>query len=189
MINFIYEFITNPTATGALVPSSENLALMMVKTASLTMADAIVELGPGTGVFTEKILERITPGKVFFALEINPSFVTATKKRCPEAVVYQDSASRMAEYLRIHGAEYCDCVISGLPWATFDQGLQDEILLAVVESLRPGGEFLTFAYLQGLALPAGRRFRKLLESRFSKVTKTSTIWRNCPPAFVYHCIR
>lgn len=189
MLKFVYEFVTNPASTGAVVPSSDSLAMKMIGMAALTRADSIVELGPGTGVFTEKILERIAPGKVFFALEINPSFVRATKKRCPEAVVYQDTAARMAEYLRIHGTDYCDCVISGLPWASFDYGLQEEILQAVVDSLRPGGEFLTFAYLQGLLLPAGRRFRKLLKSRFSEVSTTSTIWRNCPPAFVYHCIR
>jgi phospholipid N-methyltransferase len=55
--------------------------------------------------------------------------------------------------------------------------------------LPPGGQFVTFAYLQGLLIPAGRRFGKLLGDYFSEVRKSPTVWRNTPPAFVYRCRR
>ena len=55
--------------------------------------------------------------------------------------------------------------------------------------LKPGGQFVTFAYLQGLLLPAGRRFRAKLKRSFSDVTKSKIVWRNLPPAFVYRCRR
>ena len=64
---------------------------------------------------------------------------------------------------------------------------QQEILENVLASLRPGGCFTTFAYLQGLMLPAGRRFRKRLCEIFDKVETTPVVWRNLPPAFVYRC--
>jgi len=51
------------------------------------------------------------------------------------------------------------------------------------------GQFVTFAYLQGLLLPAGRRFAELLPTYFRQVSKSRTVWLNLPPAFVYQCQR
>ena len=42
----------------------------------------------------------------------------------------------------------CDCIISGLPWATLSIELQDKLFKAVLESLRSGGRFVTFSYIQ-----------------------------------------
>lgn len=55
----------------------------------------------------------------------------------------------------------------------------------IIDVLKPGGKFLSFAYLQGLLLPAGMRFKRKLYARFNNVTKTRTIWLNIPPGFVY----
>ncbi len=67
--------------------------------------------------------------------------------------------------------------------------MQDSLLNATLESLKPGGQFATFAYLQGLLLPAGKRFKKKLAQSFSKVEKSPTVWLNMPPAFVYRCTK
>jgi phospholipid N-methyltransferase len=53
--------------------------------------------------------------------------------------------------------------------------------------LGDGGYFTTFAYLQGLLLPAGQRFKKLLNKSFRQVTVSRVIWANVPPAIVYRC--
>jgi len=116
---------------------------------------------------------------------MNPDFVAAARARCPGALIYHDSAAHSLRHLERHGLRQCDCVICGLPWAAFDESLQDTLLDTLVAILRPGGRFLTFAYLQGLLLPAGRRFRTKLRSRFTHVATTRTVWRNLPPAFVY----
>ena len=57
----------------------------------------------------------------------------------------------------------------------------------MTQVLRPGGTFATFAYWQGLALPAGQRFASRLRSTFSRVQRSPTVWKNLPPAFVYRC--
>jgi phospholipid N-methyltransferase len=53
--------------------------------------------------------------------------------------------------------------------------------------MKDGGKFATFAYLQGLIMPAGIRFRKQLETQFSKVEISKVVWKNLPPAIVYRC--
>jgi hypothetical protein len=56
--------------------------------------------------------------------------------------------------------------------------LQDKLLATVLDVLKPGGKFLTFAYLQGLLLPSGSMFRKKLHAKFKKVKTTGTVWLN-----------
>jgi len=186
---FFRQFLARPGATGAVAPSSNALAELIVTTAGVAEASVVVELGSGTGVFTEEIGRRLAPGAIFFAIEVNPEFVRATKQRCPDAIVHEGSAVDLLKYLQEHGQEHCDAIVCGLPWAAFEESLQDALLSAIVAALRSGGKFATFAYLQGLALPAGRRFRRKLREAFGSVTTTTTVWANLPPAFVYRGVK
>jgi phosphatidylethanolamine/phosphatidyl-N-methylethanolamine N-methyltransferase len=185
LIQFLKQFVFHPTKTGAIAPSSKGLADLITDAADLSNVSAVIEFGSGTGVFTEKILQKIPEDAKFFALETNSDFVEATRNRCPAALVHHDSATNAKKYLNELGINDCDCVICGLPWASFSEDLQNELLDTIVDVLKPGGRFLTFAYLQGLLLPAGMRFKKKLSTRFKEVTKTRTVWQNLPPAFVY----
>ena len=185
LMQFIKAFLKHPTKTGAIAPSSVGLSELITDTADLSEASAVIELGPGTGVFTEKIIQKIPEGTVFIAIELNVDFVQATRDRCPDVEIHHDSATNARQYLEAHDLDHCDCIICGLPWASFSESLQDDLLNTITDILRPGGRFLTFAYLQGLLLPAGQRFRKKLRSHFSQVTTTKTVWCNVPPAFVY----
>ncbi len=185
LIQFLKQFILLPTKTGAIAPSSEDLADLITDAADLSNISTVIEFGSGTGVFTEKILQKIPENAKFFALETNSDFVEATRNRCPEALVHHDSAANAKKYLNDFGTNDCDCIICGLPWASFGEDLQNELLDTIIDVLKPGGRFLTFAYLQGLLLPAGMKFKKKLTTRFKKVSKTRTVWLNLPPAFVY----
>jgi phosphatidylethanolamine/phosphatidyl-N-methylethanolamine N-methyltransferase len=182
---FIRQFLRYPSKTGAIAPSSAALADLITASADLARASVVIEFGPGTGVFTEKILAQLHEKALFFAMEVNPNFVAATQARCPEALIYHDSATHARTYLEKLGHSHCDCIISGLPWAAFGEELQDDLLDTINDVLRPGGRFLTFAYLQGLVLPSGIRFRKKLQTRFARVTTTRIVWTNLPPALVY----
>ena len=184
-LNFIKQFISHPSQTGAIWPSSTELAHVITDAACLSEASVIVEWGSGTGVFTEQILQKKSRDALFFAMELNPDFVAATQARCPTAQVHHASAMETPGILAQHDRHHCDAVICGLPWAAFDESLQDALLDTLLDILRPDGRFLTFAYLQGLLLPAGIRFRRKLQSKFSQVMTTRTVWRNTPPAFVY----
>jgi len=182
---FFRQFILYSSQTGAVAASSEGLCELITETAELSKASVVVEFGSGSGIFTEKILQKIREDTTFFAIEVNRDFAEATRLRCPGVQVYQDCATNARKYLEAHGHRYCDCIISGLPWASFKEHLQDSLLDTILDILKPGGLFLTFAYLQGLLLPSGSKFKKKLRARFSKITNTRTVWTNIPPAFVY----
>jgi len=185
MCSFIKEFLTKPTSTGAITSSSFELADLITDAAEVEKYNNIVEVGSGTGVFTEMICDKKLANSKFFVLELNQSFAQATKKRCPEINVFNDSALNINVYLDDLGYEGCDCLISSLPWASFNNETQDDILNSIYSALLPGGRFVTFVYVHSKVLPSGKRFKNKLKEMFGQVKQTKTVWKNVPPAFVY----
>ncbi len=186
---FLREFARSPGRTGAIAPSSTWLAAEIVRQAGVRKAQTIVEFGPGTGSFTREILKQKNDSAFFVGIEANPRLVETLKSQLPQANIIVDSAENTLSILKNNQQSEADCIVSGLPWASFPPKLQDKLLEAAIDSLRPGGRFTTFAYLQGLLLPSGQRFRRKLEETFSKVHLGRVIWRNLPAAFVYRCIK
>jgi len=166
-------------------PSSKALAEAITSAALENAPAVVVEFGPGTGAFTEMLLARLPAAAQCFAIEINGKFVEALRQRCPGAQIIHDSAVNTRAHLANAGLTHCDAILSGLPWAAFDDTLQDRLLAAAKEALRPGGRLVTFAYVHSPWLRKGRRFRDKLRRMFRTVTVSRTIWRNMPPAFLY----
>ena len=181
------QFFANPLTTGAICASSPELSQLITEGIGIENASCVVELGPGTGAVTGFIAKGVSPASKFFAVELNKDMFVALKRRYPKVKVYNDCASNLPSLLHQEGCNHADAVISGLPWASFSDDLQEDILNSIVSVLPSGGAFATFAYLQGTLLPTGRNFRKRLKKHFSKVEKSKVIWMNLPPAFVYRC--
>jgi phospholipid N-methyltransferase len=187
-VRFLKEFVSKPQEIGAIVPSSPALAREVVRSVDWDSVRVVVEYGPGLGAITGEILTR-TEGKDFFVIELNEAYAERFRRNFPDVPLYRDSVANVVSIAAEHGVEAVDCIVSGLPWAIFSDAIQDELLDATFEVLQQGGQFVTFAYMHGLALPAGRRFRKKLARRFRKVERSRVVWRNTPPAVVYHCVR
>ena len=188
-LQFLKSFLRQPGAVGAIAPSSTRLALAMVDWFDWSTARNVVEYGPGTGVFTQQIVQRLRPDAKFFAIERDANLLALLQRKLPAVKVIQDSVANVAVHCKAMGIDKIDAVVCGLPWASFSEKLQRECMDAMLEVLRPGGQFATFAYWQGLMLPAGQRFKRRLSECFTKVETSSTVWRNLPPAFIYRCTR
>jgi phospholipid N-methyltransferase len=186
---FLREFLRAPTTTGAVAPSSPALAETIVGWIDWPNTRALLEWGPGTGAFTELILERRPPHCRYLAIEINPDLCAVLRRRFPALDLRQQSVVDVAHLCRGEGIDQVDGVISGLPWAAFSDAMQTDFLDAMMGVLRKGGQFTTFAYIHGMALPAGRSFRQKLRRYFSSVAESEIVWLNLPPAFVYQCRR
>ena len=187
--HFIREYIRNPRGMGAIAPSSPRLAREMVSRMNIEAASVVVEYGPGTGAFTAEILARKSPHSLYLAIEQNPKMTALFRKRFPGALIFEDSVENVSRILKELGQPEVDCVISGLPWSIFSFEMLERILTATHSVLRPGGHFSTFAYPPGNLMPSGKRLQKRLTSLFSRVHKSRVVWRNLPPAFVYHCVK
>ena len=186
-MRFIKEAIFAPQTTGAIAPSSRHLARVIVAKAGVDGASRILEIGPGTGVFTEHILETKKNDAHFVAIERNPNFATDLKSRFPDARIVEGCATELRTHAEEHAFHEADSIVSGLPWTIFDPKLQRTILGGIHDVLGKGGTFATFAYFGTHWLPGGQNFRALLRSVFPDTRTSSVVIRNFPPAFVYYC--
>ncbi|MFE7410026.1 class I SAM-dependent methyltransferase [Streptomyces laurentii] len=199
------EFLRRPRTTGAIAASSRRLAYAMTEGIGLERARTVVELGPGTGVFTDAVLDRLGPGARLVAVELNPVLAArlSAGRRDPRLTVVQGSAADLAALMAGLAAgatadgkaagTAClgpvDAVVSGLPWTVMPRELRGRALDAVSDVLAPGGRFTTFAYLHAAWTPPARHFTAELARRFARVERSPVVWPNLPPAFVHRAVR
>lgn len=184
-IQFLRQFVRRPASVGALSPSSRALAELLVEEAAIHNASSVIEFGPGTGAITEAISDGLSSDANFLAIEKNPVFCALLRERFPQWTIIEDSATNAGIHLRNAGLDECDAVICGLPLASFDDQLQNEIIGEAHRVLRKGGTFVAFSYLHSPYFPQGGKVRETFLKRFDTVEKSRMVWSNFPPAFVY----
>lgn len=179
---FTKEFIKNRKTIGSVRPSSKFLTKKMLKAVPFHRDLVIVELGPGTGVFTKRIIKSMTADSKLFVFEVNDEFYDNLQKQItdPRVILIHDSAENIKEHLSKHQVKDADVVLSSLPLANFGEDLSKRIIRAAKNALRKNGRYVQFQY----TLQA----KNILESEFKKVQTGFTLL-NVPPAFVYYCIR
>jgi phospholipid N-methyltransferase len=187
--DFLAQFIRNPHTVGAVLPSSKALARAMLEPVDFQTLTTIVEYGPGIGAITREILQRLSENQKYFGFEINPNFLQQLRQRFPNQTFIGKPASEIGHILQASQIGTIDAVICGLPWASLPISEQSKTLEATINCLKPGGLFITFAYLQGLLLPAAWALRRRLNENFSNVSRTGIVWQNVPPAFAYVCVK
>jgi phosphatidylethanolamine/phosphatidyl-N-methylethanolamine N-methyltransferase len=186
---FLAAALRSPATMGAVAPSSPRLAALLASVVPRTGTPVVVELGPGTGSVSALIEQRLPTGARHLAVELDADLARYLRQTRPGVDVVEGDAARLGELLAGRGVSRVDAVVSGLPWALFDQATQESILGEVSHVIGPTGAFTTFAYLHGMPLAAARRFRRTLRETFDEVVVSATVWRNLPPAFAYVCRR
>lgn len=186
---FFHEFLRAPAIVGAATPSSAALARVMLEPIPFNKSINLVEFGPGTGVFTKVIRERLGPNDTYVGIEVNQNFVAGLHLDYPGMEFVNDSAENLEAILAARKISSVDAIVCSLPWALFAESLQDRIFAALRRCLKSEGVFVSFAYLQGFLLPGAWNLRLRLKQEFSSVKTSKTVWINHPPAFVYTCRR
>jgi phospholipid N-methyltransferase len=180
-LSFILQYIAHPRSVGAVAPSSRFLACEMVSSVDFAEAACIVEFGPGTGVFTERILKGRNPDTEVVIIERNADFCAVLGKRyagVPGLHIVNGSAEGVGRYLAERGFERADYIVSGLPFASLPPQVSAGILSQAAKHLEPGGRFITFQYTL---------LKKGMINRYFKSIEISREWRNLPPAYVLSC--
>ena len=176
---FISEVLKSTGTIGALSPSSSFLAKKMLAPIDFSKASCIVEFGPGTGVFTHKLLERMKPDSKLLSFEINPAFLEELRKiKDHRLILISDSAEKVQDYITQQGFSSVDYIVSSLPFAMIPDSIVEKILENSAKVLSSEGKYIQFQY----SLNAKKR----LESNFSEV-KINFTPLNLPPAFIYVC--
>jgi len=177
-------FVRSPRTVGAVSPSSRALAAELVRDLDCEEPTTVVELGPGTGVVTRAIAEKLGPQSRALAIDVEPAFVADVSRKFPHIEAVCASAADLIALLQERDMFPADHIVSGLPFASLPGNVTAGILDAVAGSLRPGGTFTTFQYVSGYPTPLAVSFRQSLSERMGSTPHRRVVWRNIPPAFV-----
>jgi phospholipid N-methyltransferase len=179
-IRFLREFIRERKTVGSIYPSSKFLMKNMLKHVDFSETKVIVEFGPGNGVFTKGILERMAPDAVLFTFELNENFGQYIEDNIKDdrMILLKQSAEDLGKVLKEHGYEKADYIISSLPLMLIPTEMKTSVLKTCKDFLSKDGQFIQFQYSQNV--------KKLLEATFSEVKVQFTV-ANIPPAFVFNC--
>jgi len=184
-LGFFGTFLRNPGSIGAVVPSSRYLARALVGRLEMPPGELVVEYGPGTGPVTSVIRASLPAGARYLGIELDPRFHDLLTSRYPDLDFHLGSAADIEAVLAERKLPRPVRIISGLPFASLPAAVQDDVAGGIVHCLHgTHSDFRTFQYVHAYGLRAARRFRDLMNERFTGFERIGPVVRNVPPAFV-----
>ncbi|MSR69550.1 MAG: methyltransferase domain-containing protein [Phycisphaerales bacterium] len=205
MLKFVHQALRDIRTTGSVFPSSPRLALAMTSSLREHRGEKrILEVGPGTGAFTEAILSSLRGHDTFDVVEVNPVFCEHLEERLLKP--FRARHSSMSIKLHCGPIEAAalesgyDFVICGLPFNNFPLALTESIFARMLQLMRNGGELTYFEYagIRELKRPfVGAHGRAHIAKFMAFAKKTAaahTVTRklvvaNVPPALAVRLIK
>ncbi|RWE32282.1 MAG: methyltransferase domain-containing protein [Mesorhizobium sp.] len=178
---FFRTWLSAPLRVAAVAPSGKALARIMTQEITVDTGP-VVELGPGTGVFTSQLLARGVRPEHLTLVEYGAEFARHLQSRFPGLCVLQMDAAAVGDIALKGGA--AGAVISGLPLLSMPDHKVIAILDGAFSLLRPGGAFYQFTYGPRCPVP-----RPILEGLELHATRIGRTFQNVPPATVYRISR
>lgn len=182
LLPFLRSWLLDPARVGAIAPSGSALAELMTRDIAPD-SGPVIELGPGTGVFTRALLARGVRERDLTLVESGPDFAEMLQSRFPEARVLCMNASRLREEAFFENAPAA-AVVSGLPLRNMPRHRVLAILIAAFHCMRADGVFYQFTYGPRFPLP-----QPFLDRLGFKATRLGRTLANLPPAAVYRVSR
>lgn len=179
---FWRRYLRRPLGIGALAPSSASLARAMVRVLDPKPTDTVVELGPGTGVFTRQLLDHGMSPEKLILVELDGDFVRHLRMRFKGVTVVEGDARQLPHILQSRGDGQVPRILSGLPLRSMAAPMRAEIGRAMAGSLAPGGRLVQFTYFNAPPLPEATPGELSVE-------RASVVLRNLPPAFVWRYVK
>lgn len=177
-LTFLRQWLANPLRVGAVLPSGTSLAHLMTKAIDRN-TESVLELGPGTGVFTEGLLKRGLVPEQLTLVELDERFAYMLARRFPGARIVQGSAARLSGAGVGRDVSY-GAVIGGLPLLSMPSRTVFRIVEGVARRLGPSGNLYQFTY--GARCPVAHA---ILERLGLEASLLGTVMWNLPPASVY----
>lgn len=182
VITFIREWLRSPRSVAAIAPSGRALASLITKEIS-AKSGPVIELGPGTGAFTQALLERGVRQQDLTLVEYGSDFARLLQSRFPHARVLWMDAAWLDRHRLFEGAPV-GAVVSGLGFLNMSQKEIGAILMGAFGYLRPDGAFYLFTYGPRCSVSDAT-----LAELYLHATCIGKTFRNIPPASVYRITR
>lgn len=181
-LQFFRAWLSDPLRVASVMPSGRALSALMVSEVSAETGP-ILELGPGTGVFTRALLGRGVAEENLALIEFGSEFAAKLHADFPRARTLWMNAARLRDVELFDGMP-AGAVISGLPLLSMAPRTVYSIMEGAFAHLRANGAFYQFTYGPRCPVP-----RSLLDRLGLKATYLGGTFTNVPPAAVYRIQR
>ncbi len=184
----------NPDVIGAVAESSTYLAKVITREIpSFGPEKHILEVGAGTGVFTEQIIQKLRPYDRLDVVELMPELCTILEEKFGQLNNVKIFCGDILEWSPPYRYYY---IVSGLPFNSFPADHVEKITARYLELSEPHAacSFFEYKWLPSL-LPIGmdtqekNRFkatRAAIEGFVTRFEKSSaSVYLNVPPAVVH----
>lgn len=188
--------------TGSIAPSSRSLARAITRPLARRAAPSkVLEVGPGTGALTRRIVSLLRDGEELVLYEINPAFCDYLRSGLNGANMFPRRRAKVdvvqAPIQSIAREPVFDYVVSSIPFNNFSPETVREMLEAMLAALKPGGYLSYFecAWMRDLKIAlsepeVSRRVagvkRVIGEFLARYQVDASVVYLNLPPAYVRH---
>lgn len=178
---FLKQLIRNPKSLGAVVPSSQMLADFICGHVPTAENHLVVEVGAGTGRFTQGLLKAGIKPENLIVLEIDPLMCSFLRKNFPHINVIEGNANQLHTLLPNEWVGKIGTIISGIPMVNLSGEDQEQIISSCFQVLSETGFVLQFTY--GPISPLSSKKLGLTKKRLGHV------FMNFPPATVWQYSR
>jgi len=178
---FLKDFIRDPIRIGAISESSNTMARAMVDNLIINPGDPVMELGPGTGAFTQQIYKKTN---VYLGIERNQRFIQILDRRFPDLHFVNGLAEDGYHHYQEKGLPPPKVIICGLPLSIWSDELQDAVIDVLKNLMKVDCIFRTFQYAHSFAFPSAIRFRRRMDALYGPHHRSQLVLRNVPPAFI-----
>lgn len=173
---FFRRWLANPLQMGSVVPSSPALCRRVVQNVRREEDEIVLELGAGTGVISQALLQGKIPASRLYVVEIVPAMARHLRDVLPGVNVIEGDARNLPKLLPEIWHGKVGTVICGIPLVLLPKAEQKRFIDAI-EAVAPGKGFLHYSYCATSPLPYKHH---RLEAR-------REVWTplNFPPASVW----
>jgi len=182
VMRFLRAWLERPRQVGAVLPSGSALA-QLITSQILPTRGGVIELGPGTGVFTRALLDRGVRECDLTLVEANEHFAEALRTTFPAVRLLQCDAGRL-DARDLAPGRPIGAVVSGLPLLNMPLRQVFAIVATAFGHLDDGGALYQFTYGRRCPVP-----RPILDRLGLKAVIVGRTLRNMPPATVYRISR
>jgi phospholipid N-methyltransferase len=178
---FLWEWLRDPSGTAAIAPSGRALVSLITREIDARNG-AVLELGPGTGVFTRGLLARGVHECDLTLVEQNPSFSRMLQQRFPCATVLGIDAAALEQMQ--HGVNHTfGAAVCGLGLRNMEIAQVHAIMRAAFTRMAPGAALYLFTYSRRCSVPA-----VVLDELGLFAERVGTTLCNLPPASVFRIL-
>jgi phosphatidylethanolamine/phosphatidyl-N-methylethanolamine N-methyltransferase len=178
--HFIAAWLRSPLKMGACLPSSRSLARAMARQVDIMRDGTIVELGAGTGVVTQALVEAGIAKNKLLVIEREKKLYELLGSAFPDLQLLCADAMELGEVLEKSGVRQVNAIVSSLPFLMMPTHVRHKIEEQMANSIGDEGIIIQFTYGHKSPISSSELKRYGLIGKRVKL-----VLANVPPAHVW----